>query len=490
MQGLLFGLRIFTACLIVCTAFFPLWAQVPPTVLKAKRSVVGISVRSTRAAYNSIGRWQGTGFLCDKENGLIITNKHVAPPDVVGVYTVLFFNGQKLAARFVYADPWHDVAVLKISHPDQIPLQAASLNRFKPARRGQDVYMFGSNQGQTFSFQIGRVTDLYQDVGFFPHPGLSVAVNSRGGSSGSPLLSADGDVVGLNYGGNGAGLGFALHSRLLQQALRALLQDKKPGRFHTGAIVKLTSLDSAVNFWGLSRSRADDWVKRFPDSESRILKVVGCLKGSPAEAWLKPGDLIISASGRPVGPSIVLLEELLNAANGGSVTLGVCRRGKFLKISVPTYNLHHAVIDRLLVFGGATIFQADDAMRWQFGVPLKRVMIKHVMPTSAFGLDLVPSASLGAGQGANGVVCALLGRNFAGWLRDIPELVKVKRFFANVQWLEGYSSNYAGLEFSKRSTDVCGIYYDSSSNLLPELIQRDKDSRWSVSALLCHPEAA
>ncbi len=66
-------------------------------------------------------RWRGSGFVVDRDEGLIMTNAHVAG---YGVSTVrVQFEGQKkfTEAKKVSLDGKHDVALIKIS-PDEVPV--------------------------------------------------------------------------------------------------------------------------------------------------------------------------------------------------------------------------------------------------------------------------------------------------------------------------------------------------------------------------------
>ena len=454
-----------------------------------RRSIVSIKVKATRAAYDNTGTWRGTGFLCDGKNGLIITNQHVTGYGVVATYEVTFFDGTKVSARLLYRDPWYDFAFLAVEASETIPRQARPLDYFTPAKQGATVHMMGNNQGRDFSYQKGTITNLYNDVGFMPQPAFSTVLNSQGGSSGSPLVDDNGRVMGLNYGGSGRGQGFAIHSAVLGDALDALRAQKKPPRFHCGFVVRLKSLSGVMRFHKFPSEVAKSYMRKDKKAKGRVLMVVGTLKGSPAEGVLQNGDVLWRVCGKEVGASAVTLEACLNASGGKPVVVEFYRKGVLLKKQIGTYDLHKTVVNRLLVFAGGTLFEADDHMRWQFGVKPRQLMVRNVMPNSAFGRGLLPSFTNLSNEGRLSPVrlCLFTNQTFDSFLASIPKLVKQRAFDIQVRWLEEFNSGYSGVFFMTDAPDTCSIMYDNVHNTLPELITYAfNEKAWRTSAILCH----
>jgi len=453
-----------------------------------RRSIVSIRAQVTDAAYDDVGTSYGTGFVCDAENGIVLTNQHVAGYGSVGVYELTFYNGQKLMARLLYRDPWHDFAFLEIVSKKDIPKGVRALSRFRKPQLGENVFMMGSNQGQGFSFQEGRVNNLYQDMGAMPSPSFSFTLNSRGGSSGSPLLSESLDVLGLNYAGNNQGIGFSLHVEALKSALDALSKGHLPHRYHCGLMVRLVSMQEPLKSKALSFNLAKYYMRMYPDAGFRVLKVVGTLKGSPAEkAGLLNGDILWSVNGIKIGPSMARMDMLLNASQGRSVMIGIYRKGRYLEKEVATYNLHHFMVSRLLVFGGATFFEADDQMRWQFNLAPRQLMVRNVTLNSALGRYLIPSFvnKAFAFQGGSVRLCGVLGYDFDTWAAAIPFLVAQKNFQLNVRWLLPVMTGFSGNVLSKTDPDWCTITYVKAHNISPKVVTFSFEKRaWEVKHLL------
>ena len=146
------------------------------------------------------GTWSGSGFFIDP-SGLAVTNNHV----VTGASTLdVYVNGatEPVNARVLGVSECADLAVIKVDGSDfaALPLQTA-----KPAV-GTDVWSAGFPLGDTeFTWHHGNVskadasgdTDWASVSHVIEHDAL---INP--GSSGGPLVNAQGEVVGVNYAGN------------------------------------------------------------------------------------------------------------------------------------------------------------------------------------------------------------------------------------------------------------------------------------------------
>lgn len=160
----------------------------------------------------------GTGVVIVDE-GIILTNLHVV--EAAKRIRVVFLNGHESDATLVGARPEHDLAVLRAEVvPDD--LVVATMRSTADLAPGTRVVAVGFPFGLGPSVSAGVVSGLKRD--FTTPEGERVLSNliqfdaaANPGSSGGPLVTMDGEVVGivtgiLNPSGHGvfAGIGFAV----------------------------------------------------------------------------------------------------------------------------------------------------------------------------------------------------------------------------------------------------------------------------------------
>ena len=165
---------------------------------------------------------QGSGFIT-RANGLIFTNEHVVRgADRVAVTLP---DGRRFNGDVLGGDPLTDVAVVKVV-ADNLPV--ASLGDSDRLRPGEWAIAignpFGLNNTVTAGIisAVGRTNANIGEGQRVPYIQTDAAVNP--GNSGGPLISAAGEVIGMNTAirkAPGAGLSFAvpinLAKRIAQQ---------------------------------------------------------------------------------------------------------------------------------------------------------------------------------------------------------------------------------------------------------------------------------
>jgi len=149
--------------------------------------------------YRSTG--VGTGVVI-VDKGVILTNLHVvAGADKI---KVRFFDGMETEATIIGARPEHDLAVLQAKAiPDD--LQAATLRSTADLQVGDQVVAVGFPFGIGPSASAGVVSGLKRE--YHSPEGKRVLTNliqfdaaANPGNSGGPLVTADGEVVGIVTG--------------------------------------------------------------------------------------------------------------------------------------------------------------------------------------------------------------------------------------------------------------------------------------------------
>jgi serine protease Do len=190
----------------------------------------------------------GTGFVFD-EMGHIITAYHLlsgaTTVDVVDV------NGVRYNATIVGADPFSDVAILKVGETPLALTQSStetSNDAFRPVvvgnssnlSIGQPVVTIGYNFGDSTPAMTGGLVSKTDYLLAFPAGGFSIPnviqsdVTVNPGNSGGPLVDLTGRVVGMIYGrlnplgaplGQFPGMTAAIPSNIVGKVASSIIQN-------------------------------------------------------------------------------------------------------------------------------------------------------------------------------------------------------------------------------------------------------------------------
>ena len=143
----------------------------------------------------------GTGFLISA-NGYIATNRHVVD-DPEAKYTVLLSDGTQKPATITYVDDKIDFAIIKVEGSNY---QHVTLGDSGSIKLGQAVFAVGNALGEyNNSVSTGIISGLNRDIQASDSTGTETlkgviqtdaAINP--GNSGGPLVTLDGDVIGIN----------------------------------------------------------------------------------------------------------------------------------------------------------------------------------------------------------------------------------------------------------------------------------------------------
>jgi hypothetical protein len=138
-----------------------------------------------------------TGWVIDPR-GRIVTNHHVLEDKKAGELGVMTFDGRVFGVRRVLAaDRDGDAAVLEID-PGDVELSALALA--DEARTGEAVRVIGHPDGRFYTLSEGIVSRVFSESGGedkLRRTWLTVTADYGAGSSGAPVLSAAGKVVGM-----------------------------------------------------------------------------------------------------------------------------------------------------------------------------------------------------------------------------------------------------------------------------------------------------
>ena len=287
---------------------------------------------------------QGSGFVVDG-HGTILTNAHVitnagettgAVQPASTVY-VEFADHDRLAARVVGWDVFDDVGVLRVD-PGAHALAPLPLGRSASVVVGQPVAAIGSPLGNADSLAVGVVSAVRRSIAALTAPSfqLSDAIQTDAplahGSSGGPLLDADGLVIGINAQirsdqGGSAGIGFAVPIDAARRSLRQLLTKGHSTYAYAGVQTEdvTPSLARHLHLPVEHRALVDRVVPGGPADRA------GLRGGTAQEPFLgetiwRGGDVITAVDGAAVADADSLVRIVTSLRPGSLARFSIVRR--------------------------------------------------------------------------------------------------------------------------------------------------------------------
>lgn len=281
--------------------------------LEATQDAIGRAAAEVGPAVVGLGRGWAHGSGVVVAPGRVLTSAHNIRRDEV---TVAFADGNRAAATVAGADPDLDLAVLSVEtgdapavrwQPGESPgIGAAVIALANPGGRGLRATLgFVSSAGRSFRGPRGRrIGGAIEHTAPLPR-----------GSSGGPLITPEGNLLGLNSLRLDGGLILAV-----------------PATAATKERVELVSRGEAASPHRLGVAIAPPRVARrlrsavgLPERDGLLVRAVA-EDGPAAGAGIEPGDLIVAAGGKEIA-TVETLYGALDAipAAGGKLELTVVR---------------------------------------------------------------------------------------------------------------------------------------------------------------------
>jgi serine protease Do len=295
---------------------------------RALPAVVSIRVegrQTTAFGENVQSGGEGSGVIF-RPDGYIITNDHVVGG--MDKVTVVLHDGREFPGKVTRA-PENDIAVVKIDAKDLPTLPLADSRNVKV---GQMAMAIGAPFGLENSVTIGHISAtsrlnqipdsrtgqmrIYWDV-------LQTDAPINMGNSGGPLISTDGEIIGINsaiqsMSGMSAGIGFSISSNQARLLAETLIEK--------GKVVR--------SFMGV----APEDLKPFRQKELNLSggAVLGRVEsnGPAAIAGLKQGDVIVRVGDMDIVNQADLRNSMLRYAPGSKVRVEAIRDGDRKSVDV------------------------------------------------------------------------------------------------------------------------------------------------------------
>jgi S1-C subfamily serine protease len=243
----------------------------------------------------------GSGVIISPD-GFVLTNSHVVQGNRdIRLATA---DGLNLGARLIGEDADTDLALLRVTSPQHLP--AASLGDSKRLHRGQLVVAIGNPLGFESTVTAGVISALGRSLrgstGRLIEDVIQTDAALNPGNSGGPLVSAQGEVIGINTAVilGAQGICFAIASNTAKFVLGELIQHGRVRRAFIGVSAQTIPVPRRL-------AVAAGIANRFGAMITTIEE------GSPAAAaGLMPRDIVVSLDGE----AVTGIDDLIRLLNG------------------------------------------------------------------------------------------------------------------------------------------------------------------------------
>ncbi len=259
----------------------------------------------------------GSGFII-KSNGTVVTNNHV----IAGADDILVRVGDKeYKAKVIGADPYMDIAVLKMETKDQF--KPVSFGDSDVARVGDWAVAIGNPFGLGGTVTAGIISARNRDINLTRYDDfIQTDASINQGNSGGPLFNLKGEVIGINTaiiapGQSGSiGIGFAIPANAASNVIDQLIQFGETKRGWLGVRIQEVTKEIAE-------------VEKLKKPQGALVASVG--ENSPADkAGIKAGDIILNFDGKKIDTMRTLPKVVASTQVGKSVELKIWRNKKLI----------------------------------------------------------------------------------------------------------------------------------------------------------------
>jgi serine protease Do len=282
-----------------------------------------IGAVAAKAGPSTVGvgnRWRGgSGIVLD--TGKVLTNAHNLHGDEIHVY---FSDGREAEGKVLGADGDGDLAVIAVDTKDAPALEWGGGSELSI---GSPVIALGNPSGGGLRVTAGFVSGVGRAFRGPRGRRVAGAVEHTApllpGSSGGPIVNADGQLLGINTNRLGSGFYLAIAADAgLRTRVDALSRGEAPARRRLGV--------------GLAPSEVARHMRRAVGLDERDgLLVRDVEEGSPAAtAGIVEGDLIVEVTGKSITSIDDLFEALAAAPADKPLEVKVIRGTEERSVSV------------------------------------------------------------------------------------------------------------------------------------------------------------
>jgi S1-C subfamily serine protease len=290
-------------------------------VEKTKNAVVKINVfKTVKGKLRPVG--SGSGFIFSSD-GLVFTNSHV----VHGAEKIMvsLLNENEIEGVIIGEDPDTDLAILKIYSDGY---SVAKLGDASQLQIGQLVIAIGNPYGYQHTVTTGVVSALGRTLqtqsGRLVDNVIQTDAALNPGNSGGPMITTDGDVIGVNTAiiQGAQGLSFSVDINTAKEIAQQLIHHGKVFKAYLGIMLQEILLNPKLKqHYNLPNKKALFVTRIEPDSPA-------------SRSQLQEGDIIIQFNGHTVNSTHELFKELSKKEIVNIIDISVIRRTELLNFTI------------------------------------------------------------------------------------------------------------------------------------------------------------
>jgi len=292
------------------------------------------------------GKLAGTGFFVCPNGTLFTSYTVVGNSDQI----IVRVGNREYSAERLFADPRSGIAMLKVKSNETFPFLTSGSSSAIPVATPVMVIGYPLEFGVTPAFGIVGGMEMKHLDRYFCTSHIRASIAVQGGQGGAPLLSMDGQVLGILIssvpGGGGA---FALPIEAADKVRRDYLRFGEPRPGYIGAVVgQLTE--------PLQGSRAE--IEQLDES------------GPAVRSGLQIGDVVLSIGGLPVDCPEDVISAAFYTSSGDEVPVVVQRKTERITLNVPAAD--HPGTNKRTAFsrGNSLLPEPDPKMEHATRVPI------------------------------------------------------------------------------------------------------------------------
>jgi pro-apoptotic serine protease NMA111 len=278
--------------------------------------------------------------------------------------------------RVLYYDPIHDYGFLKFN-PKEVKRTKVTELPLRPdlAAIGLEIRVIGNDAAQRLTISEGIISLINRNAPeYLRYTDFNInyiqgSAMTSGGSSGSPVIDAKGNVVALNAGSfSNASVALFLPLEHPSKSLKHLIQGEEIPRGTLQAQWTLQPFHECKRL-GLP----DTWIstvqEKHPD-ETGMLVVKAVLPGGPAKEKLEEGDVILKINGQLV-TRFSQASDILDSSVLKKVNITVQRWQDETEIEVTVEDLHAITPNKYFMISATILHNISYQQAQRNHVPVK-----------------------------------------------------------------------------------------------------------------------